>query len=124
MINAADAEILTAIRSVFNRRIFVNVPDSNRRVNAVPGDGFRRGAVRKTGVAALSQRERQVLGLLARGHTNQETAEQLFLSVKTIETYRARIVDKLGIRSRAELVRYAIDTNLFAQPEYNHAGKT
>jgi two-component system response regulator NreC len=120
-INAADAEILTAVRSVFKGHIFVNAQGSNRKDNVGPGRGPRRGAVRKTGADALSQRERQVLALLARGHTNQETAEQMFLSVKTVETYRARIAQKLGIRGRADLVRYAVEMNLFGPPEYDHA---
>jgi DNA-binding NarL/FixJ family response regulator len=120
-INAADAEILNAVRSVFKGHIFVNAQGSNRSDTDGLGRGPRRGAVRKTGADALSQRERQVLALLARGHTNQETAEQLFLSVKTVETYRARIAQKLGIRSRADLVRYAIEMNLFSPPEYDHA---
>jgi two-component system response regulator NreC len=50
--------------------------------------------------------------LEARGHTNQEIAGRLFLSVKTIETYRARIAEKLGLRARAELVRYALEVGL------------
>ena len=62
--------------------------------------------------ANLSQRESEVLGLLAHGHTNQEIADRLLLSVKTIETYRARITDKLGLRTRAEFVRYALEIGL------------
>ena len=53
-----------------------------------------------------------VLKLLAQGYTNKEVGTQLCLSVKTIETYRARIVDKLGLRSRADLTRYALEMGL------------
>src|SRR5207245_6897509 len=60
----------------------------------------------------LSQREREVLVLLAQGHTNQQAANRLFLSVKTVETYRARIGEKLGLRGRANLVRYAVEMGL------------
>ena len=58
---------------------------------------------------SLSQRENQVLRLIAVGHTNREAAEQLSLSVKTIDTYRERLMKKLDVRSRADLVRIAKD---------------
>jgi DNA-binding CsgD family transcriptional regulator len=63
----------------------------------------------------LTGREKDVLGLLALGHTNREAAEQLFLSVRTVESHRARIQQKLRITSRAELVRYAVDHDLVAE---------
>jgi two-component system response regulator NreC len=60
----------------------------------------------------LSEREREVLALLALGHTNQEIAALLYISVRTAETHRAHIMQKLGLASRAELVRYALDHGL------------
>jgi two-component system response regulator NreC len=54
-----------------------------------------------------------VLDLIAQGYTNQQIADRFGLSVKTIETHRSRLVEKLGLRSRAELVRYAVDRGLF-----------
>ena len=60
----------------------------------------------------LSEREWQVLRLIALGYTNQQIADRLSLSVKTVETYRARIADKLGLRTRAELVKYALQHGL------------
>jgi two-component system response regulator NreC len=60
----------------------------------------------------LSEREHEVLLLLALGHTNQEIANQLVISVRTAETHRANIMQKLGLSSRAELVRYALDRGL------------
>ena len=65
--------------------------------------------------SALSDREQQVLIYLAEGHTNKEIGERLDLSVKTIETYRSRIASKLQLRSRAEIVRYALDMGLLRQ---------
>jgi two-component system response regulator NreC len=56
----------------------------------------------------LSDREREVLRLLALGHTNQEIATRLYISVRTAETHRAHIMQKLSLSTRAELVRYAI----------------
>src|SRR5215213_7004676 len=60
----------------------------------------------------LSDREREVLQLIALGHTNGEIASQLFLSVRTVESHRAHIQQKLGLTTRAELVRYALDRGL------------
>lgn len=62
----------------------------------------------------LSGREREVLELLAQGFTNREIAERLGVSVKTVEGYRARLLDKLGMKTRAELVRYAMETGILA----------
>ena len=63
----------------------------------------------------LSERESEVLRLLALGHTNQEIAKQLFISVRTAETHRAHIMQKLRLSSRAELVRYALERGLLEQ---------
>ena len=57
----------------------------------------------------MSEREREVVGLVATGYANKEIAAQLNVSVKTVETYRYRAVEKLGLRNRSDLVRYAID---------------
>jgi two-component system response regulator NreC len=65
----------------------------------------------------LSDREREVLRLLALGHTNQEIAKMLYLSVRTVETHRAHIMQKLRLSTRAELVRHAIDQGLLEEPE-------
>lgn len=108
--SAADDALIGAIRSVHRGRIFVDVPD------APPGDAL----ARKTGTTAgddapltrLSAREREVLGLLALGHTNRAIAEQLGLSTKTVETYRARVLEKLGLETRADLTRVAMELGL------------
>jgi two-component system response regulator NreC len=60
----------------------------------------------------LTEREVEVLRLIALGHTNNEIAQQLHLSVRTVETHRAHIQQKLGLSTRAELVRYALDSEL------------
>lgn len=64
---------------------------------------------------SLSEREREILRLLAEGHTNAEIAQKLNLSVKTVETYRTRIMEKLHLRTRAELVRYALRKGLISE---------
>jgi two-component system, NarL family, response regulator NreC len=65
-----------------------------------------------TAVPDLSERETDVLRLIALGHTNAEIAEKLYISVRTVETHRAHILQKLGISSRAELVRCALARGL------------
>lgn len=64
------------------------------------------------GTTDLSQREKDVLRLIAAGLTNKEIADRFFLSVKTVETYRARIMNKLDLHRTADLVRYAVERNL------------
>jgi two-component system response regulator NreC len=71
------------------------------------------------GSSSLTEREQQVAGLLVLGHTNAEIGAQLCVSIRTVETHRARLFDKLGVRTRAELVRTAVDSglvDLFAPP--------
>jgi two-component system, NarL family, response regulator NreC len=109
---AADTVLLTAIRAVHSNRVFVDLKsdvEELQRVLVGPADS---SASASPGVEALSGREREVLGLLAQGHTNQEAADRLYLSVKTVETYRARIAVKLGLRRRADFIRYAVETGL------------
>jgi two-component system response regulator NreC len=101
---AADTELLTAIRTVHQGRVFVNA-----QAEPKPGTG---PALAGGPPELLSQREVEVLQLLVQGHTNKEISSKLFVSVKTVESHRARIMDKLGLRSRAELVRYALATGL------------
>jgi DNA-binding CsgD family transcriptional regulator len=72
--------------------------------------------VRNSSVPELTPREKDVLGLLALGYTNRQAAEHLYLSVRTVESHRARIQQKLDISSRAELVSYALDHDLLSEP--------
>jgi two-component system response regulator NreC len=110
---ASEAELMSAIRAVHQGRIFV---DLHFEPHIFPSSSLAPFGVPQTGPAGrhavLSRRELEVLTLLAQGHTNQQTADRLFLSVKTIETYRGRIAEKLGLRSRADIVRYAVETGL------------
>jgi DNA-binding NarL/FixJ family response regulator len=103
--SVVDTEFIAAVRLAANRG---NDPDTISSHLARHG---RPLATNASGVL-LSDREREVLGLIAQGHTNREVASQLRLSIKSVETYRARSMEKLGLRSRAELVRYALDTGL------------
>ena len=100
---AADAEVVDAIRQVAAGGSYVHPTLGARMVAA---DAAARAAAEAD---PLSDREREVLRLLALGHTNQEIAKQLFISVRTAETHRAHIMRKLGLETRAELVRYALE---------------
>lgn len=108
---AADAEIVGAVRTVAGGERYVH-PALGARLVAADVEERRR-----TNEDPLSDREREVLRLLALGHTNQEIAEMLFISVRTAETHRAHIMRKLDVSSRAELVRYALEHDLLdSQP--------
>ncbi len=109
---APEAELLAAIRAVASGRIFIDLSLSESLVQAVAGHALEDSAVVSGGLEKLSEQERKVFELLAEGHTNQATADRLFLSVKTVETYRARIGGKLNLRSRADFVRYAVEIGL------------
>ena len=106
---AADAELVAAIREVAGGGRYVH-PELGARLVAAESEQRKRAEE-----DPLSDREREVLRLLALGHTNQEIAKQLFISVRTAETHRAHIMQKLRLSSRAELVRYALDQGLLAE---------
>ena len=103
---AADVELVQAVREVASGARYVH-PALGARLAAAEGDAASRAAA-----DPLSDREREVLRLLALGHTNQEIAKMLFISVRTAETHRAHIMQKLGLQTRAELVRYALANGL------------
>jgi DNA-binding NarL/FixJ family response regulator len=107
---AADSELVAAVREVASGGRYVN-PELGARLVAAESEERRRAEE-----DPLSERESEVLRLLALGHTNQEIAKQLFISVRTAETHRAHIMQKLRLTTRAELVRYAIDQSLLEEP--------
>ena len=97
---AADAELVEAVRAAADGRTYLN-PSLGARIAAAPPQpsGPPDG---------LTEREVGILRLIALGHTNAEIAEQLYLSVRTVESHRAHIQQKLGRTTRAELVQYAL----------------
>jgi two-component system response regulator NreC len=103
---AVDTEVIGAIRAVAAGERYVH-PALGARLIAADAEERKRAEE-----DPLSDREREVLRLLALGHTNQEIASTLYISVRTAETHRAHIMQKLGLSSRAELVRYALDNRL------------
>ena len=105
----ADSELVAAIREVADGGRYVH-PKLGARLVAAESEERKRAED-----DPLSDREREVLRLLALGHTNQEIAKQLYISVRTAETHRAHIMQKLRLQSRAELVRYALDQGLLEE---------
>lgn len=103
---AADSEVVNAIREVADGGRYVH-PELGARLIAADAE-----AARQAEEDPLSEREREVLRLLALGYTNQEIAKQLFISVRTAETHRAHVMQKLRLSTRAELVSYALANGL------------
>ncbi|OFW72939.1 MAG: hypothetical protein A2Y55_08205 [Actinobacteria bacterium RBG_16_68_12] len=103
---AIDVEVVQAVREVAAGRKYVH-PALGARLAAAEAEDAAKAAS-----DPLSEREREVLRLLALGHTNQEIAKMLYISVRTAETHRAHIMQKLGLQTRAELVRHALASGL------------
>lgn len=101
---AADAELIEAVDAVASGRPYLN-PRLGAKIAAEPKPGPPDG---------LSDREVEVLRLIALGYTNAQAAQELYLSVRTVESHRAHIQQKLGLRDRAEIVRYALANRLVA----------
>ena len=106
---APDDSLVHAIRAVHAGNTYLDprvsdvvVEDMRRRANGIPSDPYD----------TLTEREREVLVLLAQGKTYQEVAETLFISVKTVDFHRANLMRKLGLPNRAELTRFAIQRDL------------
>ena len=108
---AADTELLAAIRATFRGENFIHSSMTAGLVAEVR-DKQVNGLVRNRGGSVLSQRETEVLQFLAVGYSNHQIAEKLYLSIKTVETHKARLKEKLGLQGRADLVRYAIKAGL------------
>ncbi|HET6149202.1 MAG TPA: response regulator transcription factor [Polyangia bacterium] len=110
---AVDTELLAAIRVVAEGRTFMD---------ASLGLGLARRAMRPRATDAVSGRElteltvreREVMGRVAEGYTNSQIAEELRVGIKSIETYRSRLMEKLGLTSRADLVRLALECGVLA----------
>ena len=98
---AADAELVQAVRSAAAGDTYLQPALGARLAAGDGGDGDE-----------LSEREHDVLRLIALGHTNAEVAEQLYISIRTVESHRAHIQQKLSLSTRAELVRYALERGL------------
>ncbi|HEY8324104.1 MAG TPA: response regulator transcription factor [Ktedonobacterales bacterium] len=107
---AASTELISAIRIVCAGRFYMSPSAQSMMV----GDYLQRvrSGEERDSYSALTEREREILKLVAEGHTNNQIAERLFISPKTVDTHRTHIMDKLNLHSRAELVKYAMRRGL------------
>ena len=113
---SVDADLLSAIRAVNRGRTYVDSElASGLLEHALPN---RADEVRDT-TDVLSERELQVLKLVAEGFSSREIAEQILVATKTVETYRGRFAEKLGLTSRADLVRYALEIGLLSSEKFS-----
>ena len=108
--SAADAELVLAVRLAADGEPYLN-PQLGARLAALPADQRPGG---------LSERELEILRLIALGHTNPEIAERLYVSVRTVEAHRSHIHQKLRLDSRADLVRFALENRLIQGPAADH----
>ncbi len=107
---AADTELISAIRVVCSGRFYLS-PSAQTMMVSDYLQRVRTGEERDS-YSALTEREREILKLVAEGYTNNQIGERLFISPKTVDTHRTHIMDKLNLHSRAELVKYAMRRGL------------
>jgi two-component system response regulator NreC len=105
---AVESELINAIRAVARGDLYIH-PSMTRALLREPAKRTRAPAGAQE---SLTPRETDVLRLIVRGYTNRQAAEELGLSVRTVETHRANLMGKLGLKSRVELVRWAADNDL------------
>jgi two-component system response regulator NreC len=119
---AADTELAVAIRVVHRGEVFV-YPVFTRVLLRDLTHGTEAESPEPDSYDLLSPREKEVLRLVALGYTNRQIADQLFLSVKTVGTYRGRLMTKLDLRSRPALVRYALERGLLSSAPASGQGQ-
>jgi two-component system, NarL family, response regulator NreC len=108
---AADIELLQGIRATYRGENFIHSSMTGGLIAKVrPGGQGNGGDKRENNT--ISERETEVLRLVASGHTDQEIAQKLCLSINTVNTYKARIKEKLGLKGRVHMVRYAVGRGL------------
>lgn len=108
----ADTELLSAIRSVYRGENYIDQSMTKYLLR----QATKEQELKKKGLSSkeLSHRETDVLKLIALGYTNQEIADELVISIKSVETYKTRLMDKLELRRRSELVRYATEHGILS----------
>ena len=104
MKRSAAENLVPAIRAIITGGLYVDPAIANRLFESAPKQG---GGLRDGRLPELTEREESVLKLVAQGYTNKEVAARLGVGVKSVETYKSRGVEKLGLKTRAELVRFA-----------------
>ena len=116
---AVDSELIAAIRAVHRGGTFVDPRLASILVQDVLAKkGTKAGPTRPVNI--LSDRELQVLSLVARGYSSAQIAKQIFVGVKTVETYRSRFAEKLGLRTRSDVIRFAVQMGLLTPEALEH----
>ncbi len=115
---AADNELMSAIRAVYSGEVFIPSSLTKSVVKEMVSGGVSGEQSVDNDQGQLSPRELEVLTLVAQGYTNQQVADRLYLSVKTVETYKARVMEKLSLGSRVELVRYALQHGFLSKDDH------
>jgi two-component system, NarL family, response regulator NreC len=113
---SVDADLLSAIRAVSKGRLHIDSELATTLLEHAIPERFK-GEEKKTQV--LSERELQVLKLVAEGFSSREISDQIFIGIKTVETYRGRLAEKLGLKSRADMVRYALEIGLLSSENFS-----
>jgi two-component system response regulator NreC len=108
---SADRDLIDAIKIVARGEVYLPPKATTLLLQKYKANEAEPG----TGLQDLSAREQEVLALTAEGYSSREIGKKLFISPKTVDTYRARIMDKLGLNHRSELVRFALKVGLLKE---------
>lgn len=111
--NAADLELVTAIRAVNRDQLYLDPSLTKTVLKNVYGNNKDRGNFKNDEI--LSKREKEILKLVALGYTNKQIAAKLLLSVKTVESHKASIKEKLNVRYRSDMVKYALEKGILKE---------
>jgi DNA-binding NarL/FixJ family response regulator len=106
--HAAESELISAIRSVFRGELYIHPKMIRSLLQPEPSATVPE----QSNLEKLTSREEEVLKLIVQGYTNKQVADELSISIRTVEGHRANLTEKLGIRSRVDLLRYARDHHL------------
>lgn len=110
--NAPDDQLILAVRTVYNGETYIDMKMTTSLVNEFVNNSKNDDAPTNDPFKILSKRELEVLPLVAKGYGNKEIAEKLFVSVKTVEVHKTHIMQKLNLKTKSELVEYAIKKKL------------
>lgn len=110
--NAPDDQLILAVRTVYNGETYIDMKMTTSLVNEFVNNSKNDDAPTNDPFKILSKRELEVLPLVAKGYGNKEIAEKLFVSVKTVEVHKTHIMQKLNLKTKPELVEYAIRKKL------------
>lgn len=109
--NAPHEELVSAIRSVAAGDAYLS-PAATKRLMSEYMNRLKSGAEPPDAYDTLSEREKEILGWIVKGYSNKEIADHLVISVKTVETHKANLMEKLGLRTRPELIKFALKKGL------------